>query len=116
MLTPFGGSGCTARVSGVELRLWSDADLDVLRNTPSMKRHLGGPEAEEQLLRRHGRYVEETANGALTMYVIRRDGEGIGSVGYWPVEHDGEPVYEAGWNIVPPYQGQGRRRRGQVDA
>jgi hypothetical protein len=47
----------------VELRLWSDADLDVLPaiNTPSMKRHLRGPEAEEHLLRRHGRYVEETA-------------------------------------------------------
>ena len=64
----------------MELRFWSDADLDVLRaiNTPSMKRHLGGPEAEEQLLRRHGRYVEETANGALTMYVIRTPGAAAG--------------------------------------
>ena len=41
------------------------------------------------------------------MYAIRRDGEGIGSVGYWPVERDGEPVYEAGWNVLPPYQGKG---------
>lgn len=43
----------------------------------------------------------------LTMYVVRCAGEGIGSVGYWPVDRDGEPVYEAGWNIVPPYQGRG---------
>ena len=95
-------------MSGLELRLWSDADLDVLRaiNTPSMKRHLGGPETEEQLLSRHRRYIEERADG-LMMYVVRRDGEGIGSVGYRPVERDGEPVFEAGWNIVPPYHGRG---------
>lgn len=76
-------------------------------NSPSMKRYLGGAETEEQLLRRHRRYVEETTSGTLTMYVVRWAGEGIGSVGYWPVEHAGEPVYEAGWNVVPPYQGRG---------
>jgi RimJ/RimL family protein N-acetyltransferase len=93
----------------VHLRLWSDADLDVLRaiNSPSMKQYLGGPETEEQLLRRHRRYVEDVVGGLMMMYAIRRDGEGIGSVGYWQVERDGEPVYEAGWNVLPPYQGKG---------
>lgn len=96
-------------MSGLELRLWSEGNLDVLRaiNSPSMKRYLGGAETEEQLLRRHRRYVEETASGTLRMYVVRWLAERIGSVGYWPVQHAGEPVYEAGWNIVPPYQGRG---------
>jgi len=96
-------------VGDLELRFWRDGDLDVLRaiNTPSMKRHLGGPETEEQVLRRHRRYVEETATGAMAMYVVCDGGEEIGSIGYWPVEHDGEAVYEAGWNILPPFQGRG---------
>ena len=96
-------------MSGLDLRLWSDGDLGVLWaiNTPSMKRHLGGPETEQQLLRRHRRYLDETATGTLMMYVVCRAGEAIGSVGYWPVEHDGESVYEAGWNVIPRHQGRG---------
>lgn len=96
-------------VDGLELRLWGDEDLGLLQaiNTGSMKRHLGGPETEAQVLRRHRRYVEGSAAGTLMMYVVSRAGEKVGSVGFWPVDHEGEPVYEAGWNIVPPYQGQG---------
>ena len=46
----------------MRLREWVESDLDVLRaiNVPEMKEHLGGPESEERLLRRHRRYVEET--------------------------------------------------------
>lgn len=103
------GAGSTRVMSGLELRRWSEEDLSVLRaiNTPAMKRYLGGPETEEQLLRRHRRYVEETASETLMMFLVRWAGEGIGSVGCWPVEHDGEPVYEVGWNVVPEYQGRG---------
>ncbi|WP_406049962.1 GNAT family N-acetyltransferase [Streptomyces virginiae] len=33
--------------------------------------------------------------------------ESVGSVGFWEREWQGEPVYEAGWGILPEFQGHG---------
>ncbi|HZE31908.1 MAG TPA: GNAT family N-acetyltransferase, partial [Actinoallomurus sp.] len=68
--------------------------------------HLGGPEAEEQVLKRHARYLDaETASGG--MFTIVLDGMTAGSIGYWEREWQDETVYETGWNVLPEFQGMG---------
>jgi RimJ/RimL family protein N-acetyltransferase len=104
----------------LRLRLWADADLGLLRatNTPQMTEHLGGPESERQLLARHHRYLEGTADGTFQMFVIETELEAgiesggetfraVGSIGYWPTRWYGEDVYETGWSVLAAHQGRG---------
>lgn len=97
----------------VELRPWSAGDLPVLEraNSPEMTAHLGGPESDAQLRERHDRYLRLNAAGEACMLRIDVDGEPAGGIGYWPVEHDGEPAFEAGWSVEPRFQGRGVARR-----
>jgi RimJ/RimL family protein N-acetyltransferase len=92
----------------IEVRLepWTDADLPLLRakNTPEMRRYLGGPEPEDKLLARHRRYVEGTE---MLRVVLVPGGEVVGSTGYWEKDWQGEPIYETGWAVLPEYQGRG---------
>ena len=67
-----------------------------------MMEHLGGPEAPEKIVERHGRYLG--APGALRISV---DGVGAGWVGFWEREWQGEPIYEMGWSVLPGFQGRG---------
>jgi RimJ/RimL family protein N-acetyltransferase len=94
----------------LRLEPWTEADLALLRlkNTPEMRAHLGGPETEQDLLRRHRRYltVENPGTGAMFAIVIG-DGERVGSIGYWERQWRDELVYETGWGVVPAYQGRG---------
>ncbi|MCD0483842.1 GNAT family N-acetyltransferase [Streptacidiphilus sp. ASG 303] len=92
---------------GVRIEPWSEEGLELLRriNTPEMKRHVGGPETEEQVLARHRRYL-----GALDgrmFRVLLPGGEAVGTVGYWARVWRGEAVYESGWNVLPSHQGRG---------
>ena len=41
------------------------------------------------------------------MRVVEVDGAAAGSAGFWPARHDDEDVYEAGWHILPAFQGRG---------
>ncbi|WP_422771985.1 GNAT family N-acetyltransferase [Plantactinospora sp. WMMC1484] len=100
-----GGSG------RVRLEPWGEGDLDLLRriNVPEMKRHLGGPETEEQVVVRHERYVRfgGTDQGCMYRVVALPEEEPVGSVGYWERVWHGETVYEMGWSVLPAYQGRG---------
>lgn len=95
----------------VRIEPWSESNLDLLRkiNAPEMMEHLGGPETEEQLLRRHKRYLEIGGKGSGRMYriVLHPDIEIVGSVGYWDSQHKAEGIYEIGWSVLPSYQGRG---------
>jgi RimJ/RimL family protein N-acetyltransferase len=95
----------------VGIRLYMDGDLPLLwrLNTPTMLAHLGGPETDEAVLRRHQRYVRSAANGPDRVFaiVLGVDREPVGFVGYWDRAWGGEQVYEAGWSVVPEHQGQG---------
>jgi RimJ/RimL family protein N-acetyltransferase len=97
----------------VEIRLepWSEGDLELLHqiNTPEMKKHLGGPETEEQLLARNKRYAARDgfAAGGMFRIVLRPDDVAVGSIGYWEREWRGETVFETGWSVLPEYQGRG---------
>lgn len=96
-----------------EIRLvaWSDADLDLLwrANTPEMWKHLGGPESQEQVLRRHQRYLPAnwTGGGGMFRVELVQNDEPAGFVGYWERVEGGETVYEMGWHVLSAFQGRG---------
>ncbi|MFD9738577.1 GNAT family N-acetyltransferase [Umezawaea sp. NPDC059074] len=98
-------------VDAICLRPWAEGDLGLLRaqNTAEMQRHLGGPVPEDELLDRHRRYTELSAAGNGCMYVVLLGPDSVvaGSVGYWEKEWGGRTVYEAGWQVLPEFQGRG---------
>jgi RimJ/RimL family protein N-acetyltransferase len=97
---------------GVRLEPWGEGDLPLLRRImgdPAMTEHLGGPESEEKLAERQGRYerVRDDGTGAMYKIVDEATGEPAGSVGYWEKDWRGGTVYETGWSVLPEFQGRG---------
>ncbi|MEU5220114.1 GNAT family N-acetyltransferase [Streptomyces sp. NPDC020807] len=98
---------------GVRLEPWSEADAGLLRalNAPELMEHLGGPETEERLERRHRRYVDLSADrsgaGRMFRIVLLPEEAVAGSIGFWVREWEGQPVYETGWTVLPGFQGRG---------
>ncbi|MFI0828887.1 GNAT family N-acetyltransferase [Streptomyces roseolus] len=97
----------------VRLDAWSEGDAGLLRalNAPELMGHLGGPETEEQLVRRHRRYVDLSADatgaGRMFRVVLLPEERVAGSIGFWTSQWRGEPVYETGWAVLPGFQGRG---------
>jgi RimJ/RimL family protein N-acetyltransferase len=96
----------------VELRPWRDDDLDLLYRTvgdPAMMTHLGGPEDEEQIQRRHRMLLSVAALGEGEAFTIRTGPEATaaGTIGYWDSDWAGGDVYETGWMVVPEFAGRG---------
>ena len=96
----------------VRIELWGQGDLPLLKKLlgdPAMTEHLGGPESDEQLIKRQARYERLTEEGLGRMFKIihRTTGEAVGSVGYWESTHHGENIYEMGWLVLPAFQGRG---------
>jgi RimJ/RimL family protein N-acetyltransferase len=99
-------------MSDVQLQPWSEEDLPLLEKLlgdPAMMTYLGGPESQEQILRRHQRYIRLPADGTDHMFKIvwEPDGAGVGNVGYWRKTWRDQAVYETGWLVLPAYQGRG---------
>lgn len=103
-------------MDGVRLRRWTDADLPILdaSNAPDMTRHVGGPESDDQVRRRHERYLRGWDAGMPRMFAIVNDrGAPLGSIGWWDsVLPDGTVAYETGWSVLPAHQGKGVATRG----
>ncbi|MFD3945893.1 GNAT family N-acetyltransferase [Streptomyces sp. NPDC058579] len=101
------------KASPIRLEAWSEDDLWLLRamNAPELMEHLGGPETEEALLKRHRRYVDlserRTNAGLMFRIVLLPEEVAVGSIGFWEQTWDGEPVYETGWTVLPGFQGRG---------
>ena len=93
----------------IRIEPWSDTDLELLRriNAPEMKRYLGGPETEEQVVARHRRYLEIDEKGQMFRIVLLPEDTPVGSVGFWEREWQGGTVYEMGWSVLPGFQGRG---------
>ncbi|MCC9310484.1 GNAT family N-acetyltransferase [Kitasatospora sp. RB6PN24] len=98
-----------APVHSVELQPWSEGDFWLLQrnNTPEMTEHLGGPETAEQLVARHQRYLALGERGRIYRVVLPETGETAGSIGFWEHEWNGVMVWEAGWSVLPEFQGRG---------
>lgn len=99
--------------SPVRIEPWSQADLELLRraNAPELMGHLGGPESEEQLIARHGRYValssDVTGRGRMFRVVEADGGRPVGTIGFWERTWQGREVYETGWAVLPGHHGKG---------
>ncbi|MFG3140160.1 GNAT family N-acetyltransferase [Streptomyces sp. NPDC048211] len=99
--------------SSVRLEPWSRSDLQLLRraNAPELMDHLGGPESEEQLIGRHGRYValsaDRTGRGRMFRIALPGEAEAVGTIGFWERTWKGQEVYETGWAVLAEFQGRG---------
>ncbi|HTG46900.1 MAG TPA: GNAT family N-acetyltransferase [Actinomycetota bacterium] len=96
----------------IRLEPWGADGLPLLRATlgdPEMTRFVGGPESEEKLADRQALFERLEAEGTGRMFRIvdGTTGEALGSVGYWDRAGGDEDVYEAGWFVLPAYQGRG---------
>ena len=90
------------------LEPWGPDDLPLLQQLlgdPKMMEHLGGPESPDKLLERQGRY--ERPDSRQFKVVERAGGAGVGWVGYWARNRQGQDVYETGWLVLPAFQGRG---------
>lgn len=89
------------------LRPYARPDLALLRamNTERMWAHLGGPESEEKVLARHERFLAAAPGNR--QFVILVAGTEAGAVGYWPHNWRDEDAHEAGWMVLPSFQGHG---------
>jgi RimJ/RimL family protein N-acetyltransferase len=67
--------------------------------------HLGGPESPEKIAERQSRYEEPDSKQF--NIVLEETREGVGWVGYWEHDANGEQAYEIGWAVVPAFQGRG---------
>jgi RimJ/RimL family protein N-acetyltransferase len=72
---------------------------------PAMTEFLGGPETPEKLADRQRRYAEP--GSGMFKIVDVETGTGVGSVGFWDREWQGETVFETGWSVIPAFQGRG---------
>jgi RimJ/RimL family protein N-acetyltransferase len=83
--------------------------LLVRLNAPEMTEHLGGPETDDQLRRRHERYVRMADSNEAYIFKVVLDstGEVVGGVNLWEREWQGRPVYEMGWAVLSEFQGRG---------
>lgn len=79
-----------------------------------MNVHLGGPETLEKIRARHERYRQSGHSGKIHLFaiVVGPGRVAAGSVGYWEKEWRGQHVWEAGWSVLPEFQG----RRGAAGA
>ena len=98
-----------AEPTEIELLAWDATGLELLRtlNSPEQKRYLGGPESEAKLADRQARYLTYHLPGDTEMLRIATAGKIVGSIGYWAIERPDGPAYEAGWELISEFQGQG---------
>jgi RimJ/RimL family protein N-acetyltransferase len=92
----------------VRVEPWGTGDLPLLQACladPAMMEHLGGPEPAEKIAERQARY--EQPGSRQYKAVDEATGKGAGWVGYWERDWQGEPVFEIGWAVIPPFQGHG---------
>jgi RimJ/RimL family protein N-acetyltransferase len=105
----------------VRIEPWAEGDLSLLRQLmghPAMTEHLGGPESEEKIVERQGRYERLADSGTGRMFKIldAATGEAVGSVGYWDKTWHDREVYEIGWGVLPTFQGRGIATMATADA
>ncbi|WP_350299956.1 GNAT family N-acetyltransferase [Peribacillus frigoritolerans] len=96
-------------ITRLEIKPWEEKDLELLfqLNAPEMMEHLGGPESNEQILKRHQRYLQIGDKGCMFSINPFPEAKAAGSVGYWQKVWNDQNVYEIGWSVLPSFQGKG---------
>ena len=93
---------------GVRLEPWGEGDLGLVEQLfgdPRMMQHLGGAQPAAQNRQRLLRYAAPDSG---TFKIVDLDsGDGVGFVGFWALEWQGEHVLETGWSVIPAFQGRG---------
>ena len=92
------------------LHPYSGDDFPLLQanNAPEMTAFLGGPETPEALERRHEKYQRLMSEGQARMFRIAADDSpAIGIIGWWESDWHDTFVQEAGWGVLPEFQGRG---------
>jgi len=82
-----------------------------MRCDPAMMAELGGPLPRNGMEEKVRRDVRDAASGAALIKMIVPDETEpwtvAGSATLWTSEHNGEPISEIGWMVLPEFQGQG---------
>jgi RimJ/RimL family protein N-acetyltransferase len=92
----------------VELVDYTDADLpltEALECDPLVMEELGGPIPRTEVPRVHRRRL---ASGGWWLKIIPdTSGRAAGAIGVWPTNWRGRQIHEAGWMLLPEFQGRG---------
>jgi RimJ/RimL family protein N-acetyltransferase len=102
----------------VDISLEDLALYEALRCDPDMMTAFGGPQSATDMPDKLRRDVEAMERGEIWVFKIvvdesddwatdSEEGRAAGSVCIWPSEHQGEPVDEIGWMVLPALQRKG---------
>jgi RimJ/RimL family protein N-acetyltransferase len=90
---------------------WSKTDFQLLTlcNSPELTNYVGGSETDEQLIKRHQRYLDGWKTGFASIFRISLPDapQGVDMVGFWDFTWQGQDVYEAGWTVTADWQDKG---------
>ncbi|HEX5038817.1 MAG TPA: GNAT family protein [Candidatus Limnocylindria bacterium] len=80
-----------------------------LETDPAMMIHLGGPSDPERIPDIHARRLQGIERGDTWYFTIRLGPNGplVGGVCVWHEAHHPPGTSEAGWGVLPAYQGRG---------
>jgi RimJ/RimL family protein N-acetyltransferase len=95
----------------VDLVTYTDADAwltEALETDDRVMAELGGAWPSEAIPRIHGRRLDGIAHGSWWFTIVPVNGaRPVGMIGIFRSEVDGHAVSEAGWSVLPEFQGRG---------
>lgn len=95
----------------MELVTYADADVwltEELETDEAVMAELGGPWPTEAIPRIHARRLDSIARGSWWFTIVPAPGDRpVGMIGIFRSDVDGHAISEAGWSVVPEFQGRG---------